>query len=87
MTASIAACYPVRPAEFEILERLNQLHKLPGARKPLDTIRFVYSRGRWWAECPTTGFGYPHKTLNEAVQSWDVTVIACAQQQWIARPN
>lgn len=53
---------------------LNALPKKPGARAPFADIHFIASRGGWWAECPTTGFGYFYPSLREAVSSWLVAV-------------
>lgn len=53
---------------------LNALPKHNGARPPFGDIVFVQSHGGWFAECPTTGYGYWYRTLREAVCSWRVAV-------------
>lgn len=63
-----------RDSIFEMLAHLNVLPKLEGAKVPFGPIRFVFGNGVWWAECPTTGFGYHYPTLREAVRSWKVTI-------------
>lgn len=54
---------------------LNAMPKYDGASTPFDDIHFVQSHGGWFAECPTTGYGYWFKTLREAVRSWRVVVV------------
>jgi hypothetical protein len=51
----------LRPVEFELMEHLNALPKYADAGTPFDEIRFAYSHGAWWTECPQTGFGYHYK--------------------------
>lgn len=62
-------------SDNEIFVRdLNALPKNPKAAKPFGDIVFVHSHGGWFAECPTTGYGYFYRTLRAAVQSWRVAV-------------
>ena len=53
---------------------LNAIPKLAGAPVPWGEIVFVCSHGGWWAECPTTGYGYWYRTLRVAVSSWAVAI-------------
>ena len=75
-----------RPAEFAMMDDLNALPKLPGSATPFDAIHFTPGHGGWWAECPTTGFGYWYRTLRQAVRSWNVSVHAHTGETWIAAP-
>lgn len=63
-----------RPAEFVFMDDLNALPKNDGAAKPFGPIHFVNSHGGWWAECPTTGYGYFYKTLRQAIRAWRVSI-------------
>jgi hypothetical protein len=63
-----------RAKEFTMMEELNGLPKYPDAGTPFGPIQFAYSHGIWWAECPTTGFGFHYKTLREAIKSWHVEI-------------
>jgi len=56
------------------LRDLNALPKRTNAQRPFGDIHFVSSHGGWFAECPTTGFGYFYRTLREAVTAWRVAV-------------
>lgn len=63
------------PSHNEVVVRyLNELEKDPGARKPFGDIVFVPGHKGWWAQCPTTGFGFWYPTLCEAVRAWRVAV-------------
>lgn len=64
-----------RLPEFEFMDDLNALPKYPDAGKPFGPINFVSGHGGWWAECPSTGFGYWYSTLREAVRRWRVTIM------------
>lgn len=57
-----------------LLADLNAIPKRDGASTPFDDIHFIQSHGGWFAECPTTGFGYWYRTLREAVASWRVAI-------------
>jgi hypothetical protein len=63
-----------RPAEFVLLEDLNRLPKYPDAGTPFGPVTFTFARGRWWVECPTTGYGFHYATLREAVRRWNVVL-------------
>jgi hypothetical protein len=56
------------------LADLNALPKTDNAGRPFGDIVFVQSHGGWFAECPTTGYGFWYRTLREAVRSWRVAV-------------
>lgn len=58
-----------------LVQHLNSLPKNEGAGTPFDDILFVQSHGGWFAECPTTGYGYWYKTLRQAVRAWRVVVM------------
>lgn len=77
------------PVVFEVMGRLNAHPKNPKAQTPFGSILFVFSHGVWWAECPTTGFGYHYPTIKEAVQNWNVTIVEHRAEDcsWLAEPN
>jgi hypothetical protein len=63
------------PSANELFVRdLNAMTKSKGAQRPFGDIVFVNSHGGWFAECPTTGYGFFYKTLREAVRSWRVAI-------------
>jgi hypothetical protein len=68
------------PHNEMFLRDLNALPKLPDAAKPFGEVLFVHSHGGWFAECPTTGYGFWYRTLREAVRSWRVAVFARGTQ-------
>jgi hypothetical protein len=70
-----------------MMDELNSLPKAPKAPTPFGEIRFVASHGGWWAECPTTGYGFHYPTLREAVRSFRVEVYAYADGCWMAAPT
>lgn len=74
----------MRPVEFEIMERLNALPKYPDAGKPFGPIQFVFGNNGVWATCPITGYGFPYRTLAEAVRRWRVTIVAFQNGAWKA---
>ncbi len=78
-----------RPVEFEMMDDLNTLPKLPGAVAPWGETILANSHGGWWITCPITGFGYWYKTLREAVQSWQIDVVAydATKNEWRAVPR
>ncbi len=84
-TAAIAAHLDAeaRPVEFEIMERLNALPKYADAGKPFQAIQFVAGNGGWWAQCPVTGYGFPYRTLAEAVRRWKVTITGFVNGVWV----
>lgn len=63
-----------RRREFVMMDMLNALPKAADARTPFGGINFVHSHGGWFAECPTTGYGFFYKSLRAAVQQWNVAV-------------
>ena len=75
-----------RPAEFAMMDDLNALPKHEGAGTPFADIHFIHGHGGWWAECPTTGYGYWYATLREAIRRWRVEVYGYENTRWIARP-
>lgn len=75
-----------RPVEFVMMDELNALPKKDKAPTPFGEIRFVAGHGGFWAECPTTGFGYHYPTLREAVRSFRIEVYAYDNGAWLARP-
>jgi len=78
-----------RPVEFELMEELNAIQRHPKAKAPFAPIVFVPGNGGWWAQCPTTGFGYWYRTLREAVKWWkvDITGYDSRSQEWTAVPR
>lgn len=75
-----------RPAEFVMMADLNAIPKKDKAPTPFGDIRFVAAHGGWWAECPTTGYGFHFTTLRDAVRSFRVEVHAYIDGCWMARP-
>lgn len=75
-----------RPAAFVFMEHLNSLEKCPDAGTPFSNIQFVFGHKVWWAECPTTGYGYCYLSLREAVRRWKVQVVGYRDGMWIAEP-
>jgi hypothetical protein len=74
----------VRLHEFTFMDHLNSLAKAPGAARPFGDVHFVAGHGGWWAECPTTGFGYWFKSLRMAVRAFRVEVYAYSNGAWLA---
>lgn len=68
-----AAKFPSHNDQF-VLD-LNAIPKTDDAARPFDEIHFVSSHGGWFAECPTTGYGFWYRTLREAVRQWRVTIV------------
>lgn len=78
--------YPMRPVEFEMMDRLNGLPKYEDAGTPFGPVEIVHdNRGLWWVECPKTGFGFWYKTLFEAVKRWNIRIVAY-NGAWLAVP-
>lgn len=74
------------PTHTEMFLRdLNALPKADGAKAPFSDIHFVQGHGGWWAECPTTGYGYWYATLRKAVSAWRVAIFL-DQGQLIGQP-
>ena len=78
-----------RPPAFEIMDNLNALPKVPGAQAPFGPINLVQGHGGWWAECPTTGFGFWYSSLRAAVCAWLVDIVRydATAQVWTAEPR
>lgn len=76
-----------RPQEFAMMDDLNSLTKYADAGTPLGPIQFVWARGVWWAECPTSGFGFWYTTLRAAIRRWHVRIIAYDRGVWYAVPD
>lgn len=76
-----------RPVEFEVMDRLNALPKYPKAPTPFGPCNLVSDHHGWWVECPTTGFGYCYKTLEDAVKNWNISVTEYDGTKWTAIPN
>jgi hypothetical protein len=53
---------------------LNAIPKEFMAPTPFDDVHFIRGNNGWWAECPTTGFGYWFKTLRKAVAAFNVAI-------------
>lgn len=68
------------------MSELNALPKFEDAGTPFSEVHFIVGHGGWWAECPTTGFGYWYGTLREAVRRWRVEIHSYDNGIWIARP-
>lgn len=68
--------------EFEMMDDLNALPKRQGASTPWGPVHFVAGHGGWWAQCPTTGFGYLFDTLRQAVTAYNVTITAIRFEPW-----
>jgi hypothetical protein len=69
------------PTHNELFVRdLNAMPKATNAVKPFGEVVFVQSRGGWFAECPTTGYGFYYRTLREAVRNWRVCVFVQGTQ-------
>lgn len=62
--------------EAVLINDLNALPKEEGAPVPFGPIHFTPGHNGWWAVCPTTGFGYWHKTLRKAVRSLRVSIVS-----------
>lgn len=58
-----------------MIRHLNDLPKAEGAARPFADVHFAAGNGGWWALCPTTGFGYWHRTLRDAVASFRVVIV------------
>jgi hypothetical protein len=76
-----------RPAEFEVMDRLNALEKYPDAGTPFGPIQFVFSHGGCWAQCPIKGSGFWYKSLYEAVRRWRVDIVGFKDGAWNAVPR
>lgn len=79
-----------RPTEFERMDSLNTLEKYPGAGTPYKPIKFAWDECHkaWWAldqEKGWNGYGYPYKTLRDAVRRWDVDIVGYKDGEWLAR--
>jgi hypothetical protein len=88
-TAVIAAQIAAndRAPEFQMMDALNALEKFSDAGCPFGPINFVPGRNGFWAECPSTGFGYWYPSLREAVRRWNVSVTSYDGSAWGAVPN
>ena len=75
-----------RPVEFVKMDELNALPKFEGAGTPFGEVHFIAGHGGWFAECPTTGFGYWYRTLRESVRRWRVEIHSYDDGVWIASP-
>jgi hypothetical protein len=57
-----------------LVRDLNAIPKASGAPTPFGDVHFVHGHNGWWAECPTTGFGYWFKTLRKAAAAFNVAI-------------
>ena len=76
-----------RHAAFVTMDDLNALSKAPGAPRPFGPILLVAGHGGWWATCPTTGFGFWHRTLRDAVRAYAVDVVSVDARGWTCVPR
>jgi hypothetical protein len=78
-----------RPAEFEIMDRLNALEKYPDCGRINENLLFTFSHGVWCVnvERKPDGFSYWYKTLHEAVKRWNVEIIGFNNGVWIGKPR
>lgn len=76
----------VRPVEFEMMDRLNSVVKVPGAQTPFGPTRIAQGNGGFWLYCPVKGYGYWYKTLVEIMRSWNISITGF-DGEWIATPN
>ena len=78
-----------RHTAFVMMDELNALPKVAGARKPFNTVHIQAGNGGWWATCPVTGYGFWYKSLRSAVQHWDISIIGYDETTgtWVAEPN
>ena len=76
-----------RPAEFEIMDRLNSMPRNKDATAPFGEVRIGQGHGGFWIFCPKNGFGYWYPTINEAVRAWAIDVIGYDNGEWIAIPR
>lgn len=79
------------PVELDFIEHLNRLVKYPDAGTPMGAVRISYDdrgKGRWWVECPVTGYGFFYPTIREAVRRWRIVVTGydCDSKTFIAEP-
>jgi len=75
-----------RAAEFIMMDELNSLPKADGAPRPFGPVRLIMGHGGWWAECPTTGFGFWFKTLRCAVRAFRIEVREYHNGAWLVYP-
>lgn len=81
-----------RPAEFEIMDRLNAIPKKATAVAPFRVgkpITLEPGNGGFWLTCPITGRGYWYRTLRDAVSPWliDVTGYDATRSAWLCEPR
>ena len=76
-----------RPREFRFMDDLNRLPKYEDAGTPFGPIHFVWGNNGWWAQCPTSGYGFWYATLREAVRRWRVCILAYEHGTWKAIPD
>lgn len=76
-----------RAAHFQMMDALNAIPRKQGAHAPFGPIHLISSHGGWFAECPTTGYGFWYRTLRDAVSHWLIDVTEWRDGVWVAVPR
>ena len=76
-----------RDQMFVFMEDLNAIPKHDDCGRPFKDVEIVQSRGVWWIECSSSGYGFYYKNLRELMRRWDVTIHSFIDGKFLASPN
>lgn len=74
-----------RPVEFELMDRLNAIPKLPDAGRLFGSAQIIEGNGGFWCECPVNGFGFWYKSIEELMRRLRVEIVARVGNAWITQ--